>query len=885
MRLWFTLLALAAAPLRADVPFKDGEKVAFLGDSITAQGWSNAHGYVKLVVAALAANDVRLEPLPAGVGGNTSADMLARLKRDVLDRHPVWVTVSCGMNDVIHGAKGVPLEQYKVNMTAIVDQCQAAGIKVILFTTTTAWKEANGQLGAESEFVRGLAQQKHCLLADLFTAFSDAGKTATPLRALTGDGVHLTPEGNLLLATTVLKALGCTDTQLAKARETWLDLPGAGTFNTRVDVELNKKFFTTTTTLTLRQREKLLAAAEAARRPTLMHWSRDLLLSLVKRRVKPAGPYESLDALFAPDVKDKVQADLATEFAAEIEKLMKAPTPTPPAVTLTPAQIHEPYAIPVEIAPGPFTADWRSFTADKLKPEPDWWRHAKIGVWFHWGPQSMGRNGDWYARFLYQQQGGRAGRANNITMYNAHLQRYGHPSQVGYMDVLHEWRAPAFDPDRLMDLYASCGARYILVQGSHHDNFDLWNSKFQPWNSVNVGPKRDIVGEMYRAARARQFRVGLAFHADYSLWWYQPAFGADTTGPHAGVPYDAASRTKESGKGLWWEELDPRDLYGIDLKSEELPGKDVRTGFFTPINQLFTHADTREFAKRYCLKWFNRLKQVVDDYDPDFVYTDGNEPFTGRGTAMGVVSDAAVKLVAHMYNQRLARHGAVDCMAVIKGGPHIPGVASPREGGYDGPIMRSPWVWEHTCGEWFFEEHTYYHARPMVMQMIEAICRDGNFMFNISLTPEGALEPGAEQMWRDFGAFVKTNAEAIYGSRAWQVLGEGRTQTDPRNPKAPPHLVGFPRSGLTPEIAAFPMTTQDVRFTQGPDGAVYAFVLTVPQPGETVTLRSLANEPVKEVSLLGVNARLEWRRTPGGLVITCPADLPLRYAAVFKVVS
>jgi alpha-L-fucosidase len=558
---------------------------------------------------------------------------------------------------------------------------------------------------------------------------------------------------------------------------------------------------------------------------------------------------------------------------------------------LTSNQVKEVYHIPVNIAPGPFMADWKSFTPDKLKPEPDWWREAKIGVWFHWGPQSMGRNGDWYARFLYQQPPqGRQGRANHRYMYDEHLRRFGHPSDFGYMDVLHAWKAPQFDPKKLMDLYADCGARFILVQGSHHDNFDLWNSKYQPWNAVNVGPKRDIVGEMFREARKHGFHVGMAFHADYSLWWYQPAFGCDKTGPKAGVPYDAATRSRESGKGKWWEGLDPKDLYGIDLKKEALPGKDIRAGFFTPVNQLFIHSDTREFAKWYCLKWFNRMKQFVDDYDPDFVYTDGSEPFTGRGTAMGVVSDAAVKVVAHYYNKRHAKNGTVDCMAVIKGGPRIPGVAAPREGGYDGPINRSPWVWENCCGEWFFEENTYYSARPMVMQMIEAICRDGNFMFCISPTPEGTLEPGAETMWRDFGKFVNLNAEAIFGSRAWKVLGEGRTKTDPRRPNGKPTLVLFPRNlGITPQADAFQMSTEDVRFTEGKDGSVYAFVMNVPKPGDTITIKSFGTDaklletPVTSVSLLGSSDALKWEQTPQALVVRSPAKIPLHYAAVFKV--
>jgi alpha-L-fucosidase len=555
---------------------------------------------------------------------------------------------------------------------------------------------------------------------------------------------------------------------------------------------------------------------------------------------------------------------------------------------LTPEAAKEVYRIPVPIADGPFDGTWKSFTPDKLKPEPPWWREAKIGIWFHWGPQSMGRNGDWYARFLYQQPPeGRKGRANGRFMHDEHLKRFGHPSEFGYMDVLNAWKAPDFDPKKLMDLYAACGARYILVQGAHHDNFDLWNSTHQPWNSVNVGPRRDIVGEMFTEARKHRFRVGMAFHADYSLWWYQPAFGSDKTGPRAGVPYDAAVRTRADGRGKWWDGLDPKDLYGIDLQAEALPDKNIRDGFFTPVRDVFVHPETRDFAKAYCLKWFKRLKQFVDDYDPDFLYTDGTEPFTGRGTAKGVISDATPKLVSHMYNKRFAKNGGeVDCMAVIKGGPNLPGVASPRENGHTGAIIRTPWVWEDTVGEWFFEENTFYSSRPMVLQMIEALSRDGNFNINISLTPEGTLEPGAERMWRDFGSFLKTNGQAVYGSRAWKIIGEGRMA---KNRKGEMEMITFPAAGILPKHDQFQMTTEDIRFTEGKDGALYAFIMAPPQPGERLKIRSLGksagllDRPVKEVSLLGLAEKIRWTTEDHALVIDCPASIPSSFALVFRI--
>jgi lysophospholipase L1-like esterase len=319
-------LSLACSAFAQAEPFPANQRVAFLGDSITAQGWSNLHGYVRLVVAGCDVNGMKIDPIPAGIGGHTSDDMLARLKRDVLDKKPDWVTISCGMNDVIHGPKGISLEQYETNMKSIVTQCRAAGIRVMLFTTTTAgqWDSPQSrQLGRYSDVVRHLARQNQCALADLYNVFVENLKAADTLRGLTGDGVHMTPEGNLLIASTVLETFGLNEVQLTKARESWLDLPDAGTVSTRVDVELNKKFFTATCPLTLRERERLLAVAAAEKRPTLGHWSKELLLSLMERKVKPAGPFESLDALFAPESKGRVQRELQAEFVAEVEKLIR----------------------------------------------------------------------------------------------------------------------------------------------------------------------------------------------------------------------------------------------------------------------------------------------------------------------------------------------------------------------------------------------------------------------------------------------------------------------------------------------------------------------------------------------------------------------------------
>ena len=229
----------ALSSLQAEIPIKTGDKVAFLGDSITQQGQdrNNPGGYVQLVGSGLVANGVKIDIIGAGISGHKSNDMLKRLDKDVLSKHPQWMTLSCGVNDVWHGAKGVPLEDYKTNITAIVNQAQAAGIKVVILTATMIMEDqtnANNQkLVGYNEFLRTLAADKKCLLADLNTdmqaAIAEAQKSGQKKPGkggyLTVDGVHMALAGNLMMATSVLKGFGLNNVEIGKAKEAWLDIP------------------------------------------------------------------------------------------------------------------------------------------------------------------------------------------------------------------------------------------------------------------------------------------------------------------------------------------------------------------------------------------------------------------------------------------------------------------------------------------------------------------------------------------------------------------------------------------------------------------------------------------------------------------------------------
>ena len=168
-----------------------------------------------------------------------------------------------------------------------------------------------------------------------------------------------------------------------------------------------------------------------------------------------------------------------------------------------------------------------------------------------------------------------------------------------------DWNPEKLDPERLVQQYRDAGARFLFIQGVHHDNFDNWNSRYQPWNSVNLGPRRDLLREWANACGGAGMRFGITFHHEYTWWWWCTTFQSDKTGPKAGVPYDGCL-TEADGKGRWWEGLDPRLLYTIDLN--EYRGIDVPSG--APAGGIFQNH--LEYARWYATWWAYRIMDAVE---------------------------------------------------------------------------------------------------------------------------------------------------------------------------------------------------------------------------------------------------------------------------------
>jgi alpha-L-fucosidase len=190
-----------------------------------------------------------------------------------------------------------------------------------------------------------------------------------------------------------------------------------------------------------------------------------------------------------------------------------------------------------QAAPAPFKPTWESLVGGYRTP--DWFRDAKFGIWAHWSAQCVPEAGDWYARQMYMQGG---------WQYDHHVKTYGHPTQVGFMEMNNRWKAENWDPEALMDLYARAGAKYFVSLANHHDNFDAYDSKYHAWNSVRVGPKKDIVGTWARVARAKGLRFGVSNHSAHAWHWLQTAYGYDPEGPLAGQRYDAFKLTQATAR-------------------------------------------------------------------------------------------------------------------------------------------------------------------------------------------------------------------------------------------------------------------------------------------------------------------------------------------------
>ena len=451
-------------------------------------------------------------------------------------------------------------------------------------------------------------------------------------------------------------------------------------------------------------------------------------------------------------------------------------------------------SLPMET--GPYQPAWGSM-ADQYRV-PEWFRDAKLGIFLHWGPCSVPARHGWYGLAMCDQE--------SPEVFDYHRKTYGHQSVFGYKDLIPLWKAEKWNPDALVRKFQTAGARYIMPVAVHHDNFDNYNSTFQPWNSVNMGPKRDIVGDWRKAALKAGIHFTASTHQHESWDWFHRSYNFDKTGDKAGVPWDGW-QTKADGKGKWWEGFTPEDLYvhhflpwdSLDVIHHKMirtdrgdwPNeRDILDDQGKVIGTVKVDPDAQA---KFIRNWYLRTKDLIDKYHPEILYFDWGCPFSHLPC-----KDACyLRLQAHYYNASLkSNHDQMLVGANLKHIKHWPvewltgshdqvrrSCVEDFEGGRAGDVPAEyPWQQCNAINnEWFDDINNPQRAtkRPedIVRMLVDTTARNGNLLLNISLHADGTVVAEDQAALDALTAFMSVNSEAIHGTRPWIVAMDRPSDT------------------------------------------------------------------------------------------------------------
>ena len=465
------------------------------------------------------------------------------------------------------------------------------------------------------------------------------------------------------------------------------------------------------------------------------------------------------------------------------------------------------------------------FTADSLNIAqnyqiPDWFTDGKLGIFIHWGVYSVPAYGnEWYSRMMYKEGEG-------INKY--HVETYGPVDEFGYKDFIPMFKADKFNAEEWLDLFVKSGAQYVVPVAEHHDGFAMYGSVWNKWNAKDMGPKIDIIGELAKATKARNLHFGLSSHRAENAWFYN--YGME-----------GKSDVQDMSISLYGERLKEPGGAGITAYAGENEG-------------------TNEKSRN---EWLMHTYELIDMYQPELIWFDwtvGKYPF----------QPTFYKFMAYYYNNAIDWGKGVVVNTKVGFGDNSQ--IFDIERGKSDRIRYYPWQTDTSVGKksWSYtpdeENKTPNH---IIDDFVDIVSKNGNLLLNIGPRMDGSITEEQQNVLIELGKWLKVNSEAIYNTRAWVRWGEGDN-------------VGT--SGYMTDGEATQYHASDIRFTTN-NGILYAISLA---KGDKINIKSLsaANTKdlmVKSVSLLGTDAKINWKQTKDGLEIEFPEELPTDYAHSFKI--